>query len=60
MIGSQEACMHRALAQHQQIRQRKTSERPSRAEYGSVGSVEHRTKQALVVLNRLQTSLAPS
>lgn len=48
MIGSQEAHMHRALAQHQyqQIRQRKTSERPSSEDYGSVGSVEHRTKQA--------------
>lgn len=48
MIGSQEAHMHRALARHQyqQIRQRKTSEGPSREPYGSVGSVEHRTKQA--------------
>ena len=48
MIGSQEAHMHSTMAryQYQEIRQRKTGEGPSRELDNSVGSVEHRTKQA--------------
>ncbi len=60
MIGSQEAHMHSALVrnQYQQIRQRKPTGSPSGETQPIVGSVEHKTKQALVVFNRLQTSLA--
>jgi len=48
MIGSQEAHMHRALAQHQyqQIRQRKPTGSPSGEAHARVDSVEHKTKQA--------------